>query len=124
MTEEDHLQLQCAQYCDLMGWPWFHTPNEGKREIRYAAKLKRLGVKAGVPDIMICRAVPHLPPPAATCMIYYNGVAVELKVGKANPTPKQRKWLARLKADGWLVGVCRTFEEFRAFTACIEKGRR
>src|SRR5262245_62416837 len=32
--------------------PWWHTPNEGERSAEYAYHLKRMGVKAGVPDLM------------------------------------------------------------------------
>jgi hypothetical protein len=35
------------------GWLWWHTPSGGKRDIRTAAMLKRLGTKPGIPDILL-----------------------------------------------------------------------
>lgn len=32
----------------------YHVPNGGKRDAATAVALKRQGVKAGVPDIMLC----------------------------------------------------------------------
>ena len=34
-------------------WAWFHVPNGEKRDKRAAAKLKAMGLKPGVPDIVI-----------------------------------------------------------------------
>ncbi len=31
---------------------FFHVPNEGRHTVKYRVKLKRLGVKAGVPDLL------------------------------------------------------------------------
>jgi hypothetical protein len=35
------------------GWIWSHFPAGEKRDIRTAAKLKRMGVKAGWPDFLL-----------------------------------------------------------------------
>ena len=37
----------------LPEWIWWHTPNGELRDVRTAAKLKALGVRAGVPDIVL-----------------------------------------------------------------------
>ena len=53
---EDQLQQSVAEFLDLALPPqaiWFHTPNGGSRNVIEAAKLKRMGVKRGVPDIYI-----------------------------------------------------------------------
>ena len=50
---EDDLQMACAQYLDLMGWLWCHVGNERKTSPRAGARLKKKGVKSGVPDILI-----------------------------------------------------------------------
>ena len=53
---EDHLQML------IIKWSAFHpicrdylihVPNGGRRDIREAAKFKRMGVKAGVPDLVL-----------------------------------------------------------------------
>ncbi len=56
-----------------------HVPNGGKRDKATAMALKRQGVKAGVPDIVL---------PAAR--EGYHGLYIELKAGKTQP-PKIRK---------------------------------
>ena len=76
---------------------WCHVPNEGQHKVQYYAKQKKLGVKSGVPDILIFRAPKQ-----------YNGIAIELKRIKGGKVSKtQKEWLARLKANGWLTKVAR-----------------
>ena len=50
---EDDLQMACAKYLDLLGVLWFHCGNERKTSPRAGARLKKKGVKSGVPDILI-----------------------------------------------------------------------
>jgi hypothetical protein len=53
---EDVLQRQIVQYLDatLAGHAWFtHVPNGGRRSPIEAAIMKGLGVKPGVPDLLI-----------------------------------------------------------------------
>lgn len=39
---------------EAIGWLTFcHITNEGKKKIQYAAKLKRMGLRAGIPDYWI-----------------------------------------------------------------------
>lgn len=57
----------------------YHVPNGGKRDAATAVALKRQGVKAGVPDIML---------PAARAG--YHGLYIELKAGKNTTTKKQK----------------------------------
>ncbi len=35
------------------GWPWWHTPNGEQRSAGAGAKLKAMGVKPGVPDLVL-----------------------------------------------------------------------
>jgi len=37
----------------LPEWVWWHTPNGGRRDVKEAAKLKLLGTRAGVPDLIL-----------------------------------------------------------------------
>lgn len=69
----------------------YHVPNGGKRDAATAVALKRQGVKAGVPDIML---------PAARAG--YHGLYIELKAGKNTTTKKQKEWLEYLTAAGLL----------------------
>ena len=60
-----------------------------------AAVLKRQGVKAGVPDIML---------PAARAG--YHGLYIELKAGENTTTKKQKEWLEYLRQQGYYTAVC------------------
>lgn len=92
---EDDLQKAVAYYLDIRGFIWFHPPNGGLRNKREAAKLKAMGVKPGVPDIVI------LDPQ----------IVIELKIGNNKPTPSQESWLKTFKALGWQAHVCRSLDE-------------
>lgn len=72
-----------------------HVPNGGKRDAATAIALKRQGVKAGVPDIV-------LPAPRAE----YHGLYIELKAGKNTTTAKQKAWLKFLRQQGYYTAVC------------------
>lgn len=79
---------------------WTHPPNGGKRGKATAAKLKREGVKAGVPDALI-----FTPPPAHPGA---RGVALELKRQRGGRvSDEQEEWLGRLAALGWVTLVCK-----------------
>lgn len=73
----------------------YHVPNGGKRDKATAAVLKRQGVKAGVPDIML---------PAAR--VGYHGLYIELKAGENTTTKKQKEWLEYLRQQGYYTAVC------------------
>lgn len=80
----------------------FHIPNGGKRNAREAARFKRMGVKAGVPDLF-------LPVPRGGC----HGLFIELKAPRGRLSDYQRVWLERLKASGYAVSVCYGCDEAR-----------
>lgn len=72
-----------------------HVPNGGKRDKVTAMALKRQGVKAGVPDIVL---------PAAR--EGYHGLYIELKAGKNTTTKNQENWLKYLENQGYFTAVC------------------
>lgn len=103
MTEiiptEEQEQLALVQWLELHKIRYTHVPNEGKHKVQYRAKQRRLGVKPGVPDILIFDRPPRYPENV--------GVAIELKRQKGGRvTPEQIAWLEDLKARGWAVAVC------------------
>ena len=73
----------------------YHTPNEGKRSAVTGARLKRKGLRPGVPDICL---------PAARGG--YHGLYIELKVGDNKPTPVQKEYLHALDTEGYFVALC------------------
>lgn len=79
-----------------------HVPNGGKRDTKTAVNLKREGVKAGVPDIVL-----------PVSRGGYHGLYIELKVGKNKTSPKQKEWIENLKAEGYFAVVCYGWLEAR-----------
>lgn len=80
-------------YHDLL-WA---TPNGGNRHIATAVKLKREGVRAGVPDITFAYPVGN-----------YHGLYIELKrVKGGHVSDAQKKMIAHLIASGFAVSVCK-----------------
>lgn len=79
----------------------FHIPNGGKRNKATAARLKREGVKAGVPDVF-------LPVPRGR----YHGLFIEMKREKGGRlSQEQKRWLEELSKMGYKAEVCRGWEE-------------
>lgn len=76
-----------------------HIPNGGKRDAATAVALKRQGVKAGVPDVML---------PAARAG--FHGLYIELKAGKNTTTKKQKEWLEYLRQQGYYTAVCYSWQ--------------
>lgn len=72
------------------------------RNAREAARFKRMGVKAGVPDLF-------LPVPRGGC----HGLFIELKAPYGRLSDYQRGWLESLKASGYAVSVCYGYDEAR-----------
>ena len=79
-----------------------HIPNGGKRDKLTAAKLKREGVKAGVPDIFL---------PVARCSCY--GLYIEMKHGTNKSSKAQEEFIKLLKEQSYEVVVCYGWTEAR-----------
>ena len=100
--------LQCALITwaklNEARWPELallhHIPNGGHRHANVAAGLKRAGVKAGVPDLV-------LPIPRGG----YPGLYLELKSPKGRLSKAQREWISALRHQGYRVEVVRSLEE-------------
>lgn len=74
----------------------FAIPNGGLRHIGVARKLKRTGVKSGVPDIFL---------PVARGS--YHGLFIELKRdGEGRVSASQEMWLVNLRNQGYQCVVC------------------
>lgn len=73
----------------------FHIPNGGYRNAAEAVHFKRLGVKAGVPDLF-------LPYPSNG----YHGLFIEMKSQKGRPSALQKEWVEWLNANGYMAVVC------------------
>ena len=98
--KEENLQKTVAYYLDSLGVLWFHPPNEIRAKPQYLAKRKLLGVKSGVPDVVI------LEPKGEWC-----GLFIELKVGYNKPSENQKVFLERLKMNGYKTLVSWSLDE-------------
>lgn len=92
---EDQEQEAVVQWCELMGIDVVHVPNEGKRSAAYGAKMKRMGLRSGFPDLF-------LPYPCKR----YHGLFIEMKIEGGKATADQRKWLAKLAGRGYRAVIC------------------
>lgn len=107
MNHVEHaLHMQVADFLDL-ALPddaiWWHTPNEGRRDAKTGAKLKRLGMRAGFPDICIC----------------YRGrlYAIELKAPGATLRKTQRETKRKLVRAG---AICSVASSMEAVWGCLD----
>lgn len=83
--------LQSGKYPELL-W-MFHVPNEGRRSMPTAVRLKREGLKRGVPDIF-------LPVPRGI----YHGLFIELKSQSGGRrSNEQKEWIQFLRSQGYVA---------------------
>ena len=114
---EEAEQLALVQWLELHKIKYTHVPNEGKHKVQYRVKQKRLGVKPGVPDLLIFDPPPNYPNTV--------GAAIELKRRKGGRvTAEQSAWLNDLKDRGWAVAVCRGVDEAIRFLESLGYGKR
>lgn len=79
----------------------YHIPNEAKRSVGMAARLKAEGMKPGVPDLCL---------PVARHG--YSALYIEMKRVKGGVvSEKQREWIDALNRAGNLAIVCKGWEE-------------
>lgn len=86
-----------------------HTPNGGKRGIRQAVRFKRMGVRAGWPDLFL--ATPRTYAHINAVPVKWHGLFVELKRKGGHLEPTQREIHALLTAQGYAVMVAWSFDE-------------
>lgn len=103
---EDEIQTQIVAYLRHAGWgplDFFHTPNEGWHAVRYRARLHRMGLSSGVPDLIFVARPPLAPA--------YPHAALEIKAPRGRATPEQSAWIAQLQARGWAAAITRGLAE-------------
>jgi hypothetical protein len=95
--------MALAEYLDLRGFCWFHPANEGDHKPQYRHKQRLMGLKPGVPDVIILDKVPQYGGRPNV-----RGVAIELKrISGGKLSDEQVSWALRLRARQWLVFVCK-----------------
>lgn len=111
VTTERIQQIKLANYLKSKGILFFHCPNGGKRDIREASLLKRMGCLAGIPDIIILDAPPHTPA--------LKGIAIEMKIKGGKVSSEQKSILAQMQQRGWQTFVAYSSEEAIAWLMSI-----
>ena len=103
-VSEDTEQRQLIQWCKTRPELqfMFHIPNENTAGIRWGIRNRQMGVKSGVPDLM-------LPIPAKG----YHGLFVEMKTKTGEVSENQKKWLDALNGFGYLAVVAYGWEDAR-----------
>lgn len=102
-STEEELQRLCVdwfnlQYPNMIMW---HTPNGARMQIGMAMKMKRMGMKKGVPDIFI--AEPNG---------VWHGLFIELKREGGRCSDHQLDLMDSLAGRGYYVTTCYNFKEF------------
>lgn len=76
----------------------YHVPNEGKR--KNGAVLKAMGMKSGVPDVVLPVVKNGFP-----------GLYIEMKFKNNKTTPEQAAFMTALRQQGYQTAVCYSAEE-------------
>lgn len=110
--ESDEQMLSCQWIATKFDYyEWIHIANENlflsllpmRLAFRIINHLKKLGLKKGVPDIMIFRTLKFEG-------ITYKGLVIEIKrqIPLDSPvSPEQAEWLTQMKLkNGWYSIVC------------------
>lgn len=100
--KEDGEQEAVIEWCTLSKGKYpelrmiHHVANEGKRSAQNGAKLKRMGMSPGYPDLLLdC--------PKGI----YHGLRIELKKDRhSKPSPVQKEWITQLNRYGYYAAVC------------------
>ena len=77
---------------------YFHVPNGGRRGKREAGILQGMGVRPGVPDLVIMFPAAHV-------------LFIEMKATKGSLSPQQKLFHDELRRFGLNVHICRSLEE-------------
>ena len=91
-----------------------HSPNEGLHKVQYRAKLTRMGMCAGWPDLQLVVPFAHYIDGQRQVDIY-----IELKAPKGRVSAVQQAVIDQLKAAHRHVSVCRSLDEVQDFLGGI-----
>ena len=103
--EEDDIQTACVRWFEKahpkLGMLIHHSPNGGKRDARTAATMKKMGTRAGFPDLVLL--VP---------MGGYHGLFIEMKTKKGKQSEYQKEYERLVTEQGYKYCLCRSLEDF------------
>ncbi|KAA6340125.1 hypothetical protein EZS27_011991 [termite gut metagenome] len=78
----------------------YHVPNGEVRNVRVGAKLKRMGVVCGVPDVVL--AIPNKS---------YHSLYIEFKACNGSQTKEQKEFQQQAEKAGSKYVICRSAYE-------------
>lgn len=98
--EEEQLQVRCVSFLTYKysHVVFHHSPNEGKRTQAQGARLKKMGMCTGFPDLFIDDGK--------------KALYIEFKTTKGRQTPEQKDLQTRLEKIGRKYFLCRSYEDF------------
>lgn len=107
--DEDELQIACVKWFSMQ-YPKLskllhHSPNGGRRNAREAARFKKMGTRAGFPDLILMY-------PAKG----FHGLCIEMKTATGRQQATQKEWQKQLESVGYKYELCRSIEAFIAIT--------
>lgn len=111
---EQGLHCACVEWFDYQ-YPelkslLFHPANEGKRDPQEGNKLRKMGMRKGVPDLVFCK------PKVTNGEEFYSvtcGIFIEFKYGAAKQTKDQKAFEELTLVNGYKYHVVRTLEDFQ-----------
>ena len=108
ISSEYEEQIALCQYLELKHYKYFHVPNSTwTKSFNQKRRNKALGVKAGVPDMMI--------------FVGSQLIAIELKrVKKSVTSPEQKMWIDTFNKAGIPARICKGFDECQKFIEDVE----
>lgn len=104
---EEELQIACVNWFKW-NYPQYeyllhHSPNGGRRNKIEAGKFKRMGTRAGFPDLILCMASGDG---------QYHSLGIEMKYGKGSQSSGQVNYETIFEQAGNAYRVCRSLDEF------------
>ena len=107
IPSEEQEQIALVQWCTWRSYPYnlgFAIPNAGLHHVNYRVKLKKLGLKSGIPDLLwpVARGG-------------YYGLWIEMKREKGGTlSAPQKEMIEVLRKEFYRVEVCAGFEAAKA----------
>ncbi len=102
---EDQIQIACVNWFTY-SYPelfllLYHAANEGDANSARGSRMKAMGVKRGVPDLIL-NVSRH----------GYHSLGIELKTEKGKQSSYQKEFEKVFTAEGNLYKICRSLDEF------------
>lgn len=105
-------------HCSIVAWLGYalprgslchHSPNEGRHHVAWRNKQKRLGMRAGWPDLELLVPVDYWFEPA------WGPIYLEIKNDNGRLTKHQKTMLALLDQAGGHTATVRSIDDARAY---------